>query len=368
MLKRLHGKICAVLMSFIAFVQCLNAEVNETGYFNPTVNTSVTAESLHNMNDPAVVDAYTYIFADNVYHISQQRDAQLLPYAEMLGLVRDRRSINRIGTLDDPRPYEARMAQVKGTNPDNDVRWVVAKRFYHACFVDDYDQVRTLFQLQNAYTTAIARSFGRFYDRVFISAAIGIACTGPGATGQASLPNSQKIAATDAAGTFSGLNLFTLNRLRMRQKRNFAIARGDMMVYVITADEVFHLLNETKVTSRDYTNVLALQNGEVMAFMGMLFVESQLLHSNAEAVNYNGTTGVVAASGTTIAANAANVTFSFVANQSICFGINASLQGLVTQLPMRHNNWLIYYRSEFGAVRKEEVQVHMVYTKKADVA
>lgn len=363
-LKKIHGWVIAALIAVNCFLQGANASLNEAGNFNAAVPTTVSYETVQNLNDPAVVDAYTYIFADNVYHLSQQRDAQLLPYAEMLGLVRDSRSINRIGVLDDPRPYEARMAQVKGTNPENDVRWVEAKRFYHACFVDDYDQIRTLFSLQNAYTVAIARSFGRFYDRIFISAAIGTACTRPDRSGRVPLPTSQQMCAFDGSTTTGvGLNVTTLNRMRMLQKSRFAVARGDMMVYVISSGETYSLLEQERATSRDYTNVLGLVNGELSSFMGMLFVESELLHKNATDLKYDVMTGAISASGTgNLAAGAAVATFCFVANQSVCFGINNSLQGMVTQLPERHNNWLIYYRAEFGAVRKEEVQVRVVYT------
>lgn len=353
-----------LLMAILCFFNALTVTSNELGFFNPTQSTNVVSESLHNVNDPAVIDAYTYIFADNVYHLSQQRNSHLLPYVEMVGLVRAAQSINRVGVLPDPRPYEARMATVKGTNPDNDVRWVTAQPFYHACFVDDYDQIRTLFSLQNAYTMAIAKSFGRFYDRIIIAAALGQACTGPDRTGREALPESQKTFATDGTA-FTGLNLRTLRRIRLEQKANFAHTRGDTMLFVISATETDSLLAEVQVTSRDYSNLLALQAGEVIGFMGMQFVETQLLPNTSEDLTFDPATGKPSAAsvgGTVTAASGkAKRCFTMMAGQSICFGINSSLNGLVTRIPQRHNNWMIYYRTEIGAVRKEEVGVREVY-------
>lgn len=364
-----------IFIGVIVFFETMSAFSNEIGNFNPTTSTPVQYEQIHNMNDPAVIDAYTYLFADNVYHVSQQRDAQLLPYAEMLGLVRAAQSINRIGTLQDPRPVEGRMATVKGTNPPNDVRWVMAQPFYHACFVDDYDQIRTLYSLQNAYTVAIARSFGRFYDRTYIAAALGVACTGPNRTGQAALPDSQKLVAfqkteggVNAPTAGVGLNLQTLRQIRLTMKSNFAITRGDMLVYVVSANDTDELLKEIQVTNRDYTNALALVDGEVAAFMGMLFVETELLPHNANAVTYDKETGSLAGTNGTLPAGKGLRTFCFVTGKSVCFGMNTSLNGLITRIPQRHNNWMIYYRAEFGAVRKEEVAVMEILTLDKRVA
>lgn len=357
-----------ILLALLCFIEALTVTSNELGYFNPIQTNDVSVEAVNNINDPAVIDAYTHIFADNVYHLSQQRNSHLLPYVEMVGLVRAAQSINRIGVLDDPRPYEARMATVKGTNPQNDVRWVTAQPYYHACFIDDYDQIRTLFSLQNAYTVAISKSFGRFYDRTIIAAAHGIVCSGPNRTAQIPLPPSQKTVATDGTA-FTGLNLATLRRIRLKQKANFAHTRGDTMLYIISATETDSLLSEVQVTSRDYSNLLALQAGEVIGFMGMQFVETQLVPNNSEEIKFNPTTGDVDSAGTgTVEVGKARMTFTMVAGQSICFGINSQLNGLVTRIPQRHNNWMIYYRTEIGAVRKEEVGVRAVYTLDSLVA
>ena len=53
---------------------------------------------------------------------------------------------------------------------------------------------------------------------------------------------------------------------------------------------------------------------------------------------------------------------------SICFGINQNILARVTERSDLHYNWQLYYASEFGAVRKEEVKVIEIVTFDTDMA
>ena len=368
-----------ILMSFAAFLAFLNTSLSsEGGFFNPVVSTPVVHEGLHDTNNPAVVDAYTTIFSDNVYHLSQQRGSVCMPFVLMEGMVSAQKRIERITALPDPQMYQVRFSSVQATNPDNDNRWITAQRYYHACFVDNYDQIRTLWDMKNAYTQAIAMSFGRLYDRIIFAALLGSAQAGANKEQLVPLPYSQKVAAFDDTDTSAptdgrGLNLRTLRAVRLKQKSNFAIQANEMLVWVVTANEIDDLLAETKITNRDFTTILTLMEGEVRAFLGMVFIQSELLPHNDSTVHFNYKTGDVSASApganaATIAANKAVRTICFVAQKSACFGINVNLFGRMSQMPQNHYNWMIYYAGEFGAVRKEEVTVAEIFTHDKRVA
>ena len=234
-----------------------NALRNQKGLFNPVTNTQVQFESLQNVNNPSVVDAYVDIFANNIYHLSQQQGSLLMPFVLVEGMVMNAKSINRIGALEQPSLYMGRGSQVIATNPDQDVRWLTAQRYWLACFIDQYDQIRTLFDIRNAYTSAMSMSFGRMYDRVIIAAALGDVWTGPNKSKKVSLPMAQRFCATDGtATTGTGLNVETLRVVRKRMKKSFAAKRGQQIVFVISAEESDSLLREAQTTNRDYTCLL----------------------------------------------------------------------------------------------------------------
>ena len=376
-----------VLISFLTFLAVFEASVaDEGGFLNPVQSTTIVSEGLHTTNsDAPIEDAYRDIFGSNVYHLSQQTMQKLLPFAEMKGMVRNSMSIDRIGTLGMPAKYLSRGSKVHGTNPENDVRWLEAERFWLACFIDNYDQIRTLWNIRNAYTEAMARSFGRLYERVFIAAALGTASTGApnSKTGDATLPTTQKFIATSknlnpastsfgqvTAGT--GLKIHTLAQVKQHMKETFAIQAGEMAVMAINAAQVTSLLEEVQVTSRDYQNLSPLMNGELAQFYGFVFAETQLIPAMAEAFRYtspvaNVTTGQLVDSGGT-AVNATEAAkydrcFAFTAGSAICFGINMNILSRISERDDLHYNAQLYYASEFGAVRREEVKVVEVLCK-----
>lgn len=288
-----------------------------------------------------------------------------MPFMLVEGMVMNAKSINRIGTLGDPMLYTGRGSKVTATNPVNDVRWLTAQRYWHACFVDNWDQIRTLWDIKNAYSMAMSMSFGRLQDRVGIAAALGTVWTGPSKAVQVTLPLSQKIAAfATGEATGSGLNLNTLMAVRKKMKKTYAVERGQSIVMVITAEETNSLLKETQTTSRDYTTILTLMQGEIAAYFGFIFAETQLIPHTSADTHYKVTDGTVTAVADTgkVDAGKGLRCFAFVSGESICFGINQNLMVRVSERADLHYNIQIYYAMEVGAVRKEEVKVVEIIT------
>lgn len=376
------------LLLFVSFLTMLDAALgtsevlaNKAGNFNQgalggsTMSTQgIQYEGQPSQLDPSVLDTYRDIFGNSIYHLSQQQGAVILPFVQMEGMVATQKSINRLGALPNPSQYTSRGSTVQPSNPKSDVRWLIAERYWQACFVDNFDQIRTLWDIKNGYTVALANSFGRLYDRIIIRAALGPVCVGPTSVNNrpsVMLPDSQKRVAfnKDATGE-SGLNILTMRTVRRRMKRTFAINKGDILVWVVTANETDDLLGVDEITSRDYTTILTLMGGEVSAFLGFAFVETELLVHNESPISYNpanGQLGTGAAFTETVPANQGIRTFCFVQNSALCFGMNQNMFSRISELPRHHYNWQIYYATEIGAVRKEEVQVFEVITWDKDI-
>ena len=355
------------------FLTAFTITSSEAGQFNPIIGTQVQSETMRAVGAPSIEDSHVDLFANNVYHVSQQKGSILMPFMLVEGMVMNAKSINRIGTLGDPPLYGGRGSKITATNPVNDVRWLTAQRYWHACFVDNWDQIRTLWDIKDAYSMAMAMSFGRLQDRVAIAAALGTVWTGPNKNVQVTLPLTQKVGAYNLVGnnTGVGLNLKTLKLIRKKMKKSFAIQRGQTIVMAITAEETDSLLNEAETTNRDYTTILTLMQGEIAAFYGMIFAETQLIPHTATDTHYNTTTGEVVAAATDITTPAQRGKidagkglrcFAFISGESLCFGINQNLMVRVSERADLHYNIQIYYAMEVGATRKEEVKVVEVIT------
>ena len=371
--------IVGLLSAADASLNLAERMTSQAGNFNPGTlpQTDITQENLQSTLNPSVMDTYRDIFGNSIMHLSQQRGAVLLPFVQMKGMVATKMSINRVGALPNPNQYTSRGSTVQPSNPESDVRWLIARRFWQACYVNNFDQLRTLWDIKNAYTEALSLSFGRLYDRVIIQAALGTACAGPNATTPVALPSSQRMVSISNTPSATGnYTLKTLRTVRRKMKRNFAVPKGAILAWAITANETDRLLGEEQVTSRDFTSVLTLMGGEVSAFLGFAFVETELLVHNTATVQFNTTTGQIlpttagnlpAGQGRLTAGQGIR-TFCFVQNSALCFGMNQSVFARISEMPYHHYDWQLYYAAEIGATRNEEVQVLEVISRDADVA
>ena len=371
MVEKFLEKLISVVTGLTAMLLVFNMNAGEAGNFNAIMPTPVQYEANQGQGNPNITDHYVNLYANNVYHMSQQKGSKLMPFVSIEGLVRNAKQINRQGALGDPHLYTGRGSNVVATNPPSDDRWVTAQRYWLATFVDSYDQIRTLYDIRNAYAQAMAMSFGRLYDRIIIAAALGTVFSGPSRK-EVTLPYTQKYVCRDKSSEFSGYNLRGLRDVRWQMKKTYGIEMGGKIITALTADESQSLLEEAELVDRDFTNILALMEGEISYFYGSVFVETQLIPQNDEVVHFNATNGRVSATAPTaatgvvpktVAIGAANRCFAFTAGDALCFGINQNTQFTVDRRPDKHNQIQLYYSAEFGATRKEEIKVIEILSK-----
>ena len=376
-MKSFLKAINLLLFGVLVFLgQAERTLADESGVFNAPSQPGIISEGLHTQGSPAITDAHREVFGNHVMHLSQQKISKLMPYVEVVGQVGRAMLKDRIGTLGEPQAYVGRNSTVHASNPENDVRLIEARRFWLACNVDQWDQLRTLWDIQNAYVVAISRSFGRFFDSSIIAGGLGEVTVGTQLGGNTvALPNTQKLVAVEDIGTQgspnivpAGMNLDVLQRTRLKMKETFAIEEDEMAVFILSAAEVHNLLKETQTTSRDFTSVYTLLSGQITAFYGFVFVETQLVPFNSVQFRYDSDGNILSAGGTQLPAGDVGKfrrCMAFTAGSAICMGMNQNIISAIETLIEKHMNTLIYFAVEFGVMRKEEVKVVEVLCKVA---
>ena len=266
--------------------------------------------------------------------------------------------------MSQARKKGGRHSDVQYTDIPHSRRMVTMEDFYDADIVDQEDKIRTIMNIENEYTMALAMSIGRQMDEEIIAAAIGTAYSGKKGQTAVSLPNSQKVVACDGAGVFTSLNVLTLRRVRKKFKQAEAILKGEQLVFAISADQADGLLSQTEITSSDYAAVKALVQGEVDTFMGFKFVETELLFFlEANITVADLTLGTVDGGAATLTATESRRCFAFTSKRGVLMAKGREVKGRISELPKKHYAHQVYAALSCGGTRMEEEQVVEVICK-----
>ena len=312
-----------------------------------------------------ITEAMVDQFSANVMHLSQQTSSRLRMHCRQETFNAEAKFFDRIGKRK-ARRKESRHGDVIYDNTPHSRRQVVMEDFYDADLVDDEDKLRIIMEPTSEYAIAIASALGRQMDEEIISGALGNAYAGKKGQTPVALPDSQKIAAFDGlAATGSGLNVPTLRAIRKKFKQNEAIMKGEQLIIVVAAQQIDDLLGNVEVTSADFATVKALVDGEVDTYMGMKFVETELLPFNDTAITYDVVTGAVGAGGGTIAIGEGRRCFVMTANRGVLCATAREVNGRVSELPTKHYSVQVYGSLSIGVTRMEEEQVVEFFCKEA---
>lgn len=240
-----------------------------------------------------ITEAYVLQFANNIFHLSQQKGSILQPFVRNESIQGKAKSFNRLGATAAQKK-QGRHAPTPNNDIEHSTRWVGLVDYNWAHFVDPTDLMRMLIDPTSDYVMSAMWAFGRTKDDVIIAKAFAPAVTGEERNGSAIHPNTQKYAANNGTA-FTNLNVKTLRAIR----RMFAKQQVDKslpLYFAYTSSQLEAMLGQTEVTSADYANVKALVQGEVETFMGFRFIEiERLLDTSGRTVAASATTGVVGA-------------------------------------------------------------------------
>ena len=310
-----------------------------------------------------ITEAMVDMFSANVMHLSQQKESRLRSYCRQESFNAESKFFDRIG-LRKARRKEGRHSQVVYSDTPHSRRQVVMQDFYDADLVDDEDKLRVIMNPESEYAMAIAMSLGRQMDEEIIAGVLGNAYAGKKGQTPVALPDSQKVAAFDGVGaTGLGLNVPTLRAIRKKFKQNEAIMKGEELVIVVAAQQIDDLLGNTEVTSADFNTVRALVDGELDTYMGMKFVETELLPFNDSAITYNVTTGAVGAGGGTIAIGEGRRCFVMTKNRAVICATAREVNGRISEIAEKHYSHQVYGSLSIGVTRMEEEQVVEFFCK-----
>lgn len=297
-------------------------------------------------------EAFVETYKQNIYMLSQQMDARLAKncrqeqqegetaYFERLGLAEANKITDRHGdTVHSNTPHSRRAVDLEEAD--------------YSDLIDKMDRVKLLINPDDAYVKAAVMGINRYKDDVFITAALGNARSGVRGATNVSLPNSQKIGATNGTAS-SGLNVFTLTLVQEKFDSN-DIDEDIPRYFAYSGKQKQNMLNETEVTSADYNSVKALVQGKVDTFMGFKFIRSERLPVTVGSTTFTAADGTVGSGGQTIAAGARRCIAW--AEDGMIFSTGVDLLVRIDELPTKRYSTQVYAAHQVGAVRMEEEKV-----------
>lgn len=316
-----------------------------------------------------ITTAMVDMFSANVFHLSQQQMSRLRPYCRMENQNAETAFYDRIG-LREARRKEGRHTDVVYIDTPHSRRAVTLIDFYDADLVDQEDKLRTIMNIENEYTQAIAMGLARQVDREIIDGALGTSRGGKKGTELIPLPASQKLAAffdgEADGGTGNPLSIETLRAVRLKFKQEEAIQDYQTLVFVCAAQQIDDLLATTQVTSADFNTVKALVNGEVDTFLGFKFVHTELVPFTDAAVTYQSAEGTINPGGGdtgTIAAGEGRRAFAMTSGEAVLCANPKYVVGRIDEIPGKHYAHQVYGCFSMGTTRMEEVKVVEVICK-----
>lgn len=234
--------------------------------------------------------AFVKQFSSNVFHLSQQKGSRFATAVRNEQQKGESAFYDRIGAATAQLKTSRHMDTPQIDTPHSRRR-VTLEDYVYADLIDSADLEKMLMDPTSPYSQAAMWALGRAKDDIIIAAISGTAYTGVDGGTSTTLGNGQKLASV-ASGAGANLNVQALRRA----KRILDAAEVDPSIpryCAVNASALENLLSQTEVTSSDYNTVKALVQGDLDTFMGFKFIQSQRLVTQASALSFNQTTGVV---------------------------------------------------------------------------
>jgi hypothetical protein len=306
-----------------------------------------------------ITTAFVEGFRNNIYMLAQQKTARLY------GKSRNESQNSEVEFFERIAPTDAvdildRHGDTPILNSEHSRRAVTLQDAEWGDLIDKMDRVRMLINPDDAYVQTAVAALNRKKDDVFIAAALGDARGGKQGASTISLPNSQKLVATDGA-TAVNLNVLTLTLVQ--KKFDEADIEEDMSRYfAYSGSQKQSLLNQEKATSSDYASVKALVMGKINSFMGFEFIRSQRLPVTSAITAYDPATGELGG-GSNLAAGARRC-FAWIEDGMIS-SHGEDLIARISERDDKRYSTQIYVAHSVGAVRMEEEKVVEVICNEA---
>ena len=236
-------------------------------------------------------------FSDNLTFVAQQTGSRLRNTVQLhTGTIGEEYFMDRIGKVE-AQEVSTRHADSPLIETPHERRRVTPRDFNWGDLVDSFDQLRVIIaDPASAYMQTGGMAMGRKIDEVILDAAYGTSYLGKDgstaaswATSDANVGSDVNIVAVNSTKHISvaqadtGLTISKLIEARGMLMKNEVLnynEGGISDVYVVCSHrQIENLLNSVQVQSVDYNAIRALVEGQVHHFMGMNFIQTELVPS-----------------------------------------------------------------------------------------
>lgn len=232
-------------------------------------------------------------------------------------------------------------------NTPHSRRNITLTDFEWADLIDRQDRLRILNDPANAYSQNAAFAMGRKKDELILNAFTKAQTTGETATG-GDAPATEVVFGTSS--TTAGTALTVERLMEARTQLLYEDDTEEEMFCALTAYQIAHLLDDSRVASSDYNTIRALVAGQVDTFLGFKFIQV------ASSVN------AVTAGSAGAAANTRPVYFWKKSGIVLATGTGeAGSSARVTERADKSYSTQIYYCASYGTARMEEAKVCIGY-------
>lgn len=231
------------------------------------------------------IESYTA----NVMMTAEQEDSRFAPVSAVQGgLTGEKVEINDdFGNASDVVEVQGRADPTPVGTVDYDRTWVHYRMFrWFGPYQDSVDSYQMIHEPTNIHQRAGSAAVGRHMDDLAIAAILGTRYTGRDGTTQTTFPTTAFSAGNysaayvipdDLEGSNTGLTVEKLLVAQACMEAREVLKTGDRLVVPTSAQERLNLKRQIEVTSKEFTDMMVLDNGTLSRWGIFDFIKSERL-------------------------------------------------------------------------------------------
>lgn len=223
---------------------------------------------------------YSQQYASAVELLAQQMTPKLAMLSTpMTGVGKSATVVNQIDAMEaDERTV--RYDDIVPGDPVHTRPWVYPRTFDKAVYFDNLDALRMNANPTSEYVQTIVAAINRKMDDEWITRFFAARNVGEAGTTSENFPSGMQVS-VNTGGTSSGLNVEKLQNALELIKANDVDLDSEEIFCAISPKQERNLMNEIEVISGDYSRGMVLESGRVKRFLGINFILTNRLPTNA---------------------------------------------------------------------------------------
>jgi len=281
-------------------------------------------------------------FADMLHVRAQQIRARFRPFVRIKQMTGDIFAYDGLGSIE-AQEVQGRVQPTVFNEIDHNRRKIKRRRFVVTLPIDDSDVRALLIDPESEYAEACIRAMERVFDRVGSDAAFADVETGRDFATTVTA-SADGVVTVDATAGLTYVKLLEIKQNWIDE--DVGTDLNENFVLAISGDEHTDLMQETELTSGDFTRAFVVEQGEIVKAVGINLV---VFAANAPDPILNVTGGGVRE----------NIAF---AGRGLCYGISKDMTIKIQDRPDFIDTKQVQITGILGAVRTEGVLIQQVNT------